>query len=131
MSDQKLLVLVVDDEAPVRTTLCDKLERAGFATVQAANGLKALEVVARRPEIAVVVMDIIMPEKEGLSTISQIKERNPGIQILAISGGGKGEAQDYLLFAKELGADDTMRKPFIGDTFVDCVKRLAAARRVG
>ena len=128
MSDQKMLVLVADDEALVRATLCRKLEDAGFATAQAANGFQALEIVGRL-DVAVVVIDIVMPEKEGLSTIGQIKEDKPGLPILAISGGGTGDAQDYLRFAKELGADEIMAKPFFGDEFVNCVKRLASGRR--
>jgi DNA-binding response OmpR family regulator len=124
MSAPKPLICVVDDEESVRRTLCAKLEAAGFHTLQAKNGTEALDLLSRS-QVAVVVLDIIMPEKEGLSTIVDIKALHPPPPILAISGGGTGDAYDYLRYAKELGADDILMKPIRGEEFVERVRRLA------
>ena len=80
----------------------------------------------RRPAVAVV--DIIMPEREGLSTIQEIRDTYPDTRILGISGGGVGGADRYLQFAESLGAHDTMMKPLRTAEFIDRIKRLLAER---
>jgi DNA-binding response OmpR family regulator len=84
--------------------------------------------VIKEKQPAVAVVDIIMPEREGLSTIQDIRDTYPDIRILAISGGGIGDATRYLQFAESLGANDTMIKPIRGAEFIDRIKRLLAAR---
>jgi len=121
------LICVVDDDTAVRTMMCRQLDAAGFATIQAATGLEAIEVL-RRSEPAVAIIDIIMPDQEGLSTITQIRREWPHIRILAVSGGGRGAADDYLNYASELGADDALAKPFREADFLERVRRLAAPR---
>jgi len=124
MTDKKL-ICVVDDDASVRRTLCAQLEAAGFATVEASEGGTGLEIIkTKRPAVAVV--DIIMPEREGLSTIQEIRDNYPDVRVLAISGGGIGGAHRYLQFAEGLGAHDTMTKPIRAAEFVDRIKRLLA-----
>ena len=125
MNDRKIQICVVDDDEPVRTMLCEKLDEAGFATFKAANGLEGMAVL-ERSDIAVMVVDIVMPEQEGIQTIMQIKATRPRVRILAISGGARGSRHDYLAMAKDLGADEVMAKPFRGDQFVACVKRRTA-----
>jgi DNA-binding response OmpR family regulator len=121
----KPLICVIDDDASVRRTLCAQLEAAGFATVEAGEGTAGLEVIkTKRPVVAVV--DIIMPEREGLSTIQEIRDTHPDVRILAISGGGLGGAERYLQFAESLGAHDTMMKPVRATEFVDRINRLLA-----
>ena len=68
-----------------------------------------------------VVTDILMPEKEGIETIIDLKTLNPGQKIIAISGGGRDRYQGYLQTASELGADDTLAKPFTGEALLDRV----------
>jgi DNA-binding response OmpR family regulator len=121
----KPLICVIDDDASVRRTLCAQLEAAGFATVEAGEGTAGLEAIkTKRPVVAVV--DIIMPEREGLSTIQEIRDTYPDVRILAISGGGIGGAERYLQFAESLGAHDTMMKPVRATEFVDRINRLLA-----
>lgn len=121
----KPIVCVIDDDALVRRTLCNQLESAGFHPVEAANGIDGLNLV-RQTNPPVAVVDIIMPEREGISTIQEMKKVNPDTRILAISGGGFGDARRYLEFAQMLGADDTLMKPFHVGEFIDRVTRLAA-----
>ena len=59
-----------------------------------------------------IITDIVMPEKEGLETIMEFRRRSPGVKIIAISGGGKIEANEYLNLAQMLGAQKTFSKPF-------------------
>jgi len=96
---------VIDDDASVRRTLCSQLETAGFQTVEAGKGTTGMAAV-RQTKPSVVVVDIIRPEREGLSTIKESKEKHPATRILTISGGGIGDAGRYLQFALNLGADD-------------------------
>lgn len=124
MSSKKV-VCVIDDDASVRRTLCSQLEAAGFQTVEAVEGTSGMAAV-RQTNPSVVVVDIIMPEREGLSTIKEIKEKHPATRILAISGGGIGDADRYLQFALSLGADDTLTKPFRMADLIERVQRLAA-----
>lgn len=119
------LICVIDDDASVRHTLCSQLTAAGFQTVEAGEGTTGLQIIkARRPAVAVV--DIIMPEREGLSTIQEIRDEHPDTRILAISGGGIGNADRYLQFAQSMGADDTMMKPFRAAEFIERINRLLA-----
>jgi DNA-binding response OmpR family regulator len=119
------MVCVVDDDDAVRTMMVRKLRDAGFATVEATNGLEAIEVL-KTTKAQIAVVDIIMPDQEGLSTIGQIKKVWPHIRVLAISGGGRGSAEDYLTFASELGADDVLPKPFREAEFVARIRKLAS-----
>jgi len=59
-----------------------------------------------------VITDLIMPEKEGLETITELRERHPGIKIIAMSGGGRLNNDDYLYMARKFGAACTLAKPF-------------------
>ncbi len=67
----------------------------------------------KEPNIDLVITDLIMPEKEGIETICELKQDFPPIRILAMSVGGKGSVQDYLRVARGVGADLTLGKPFV------------------
>ena len=122
---KKVLVCVIDDDAMVRGTICGVLNHAGFATVQASDGDKGLQVVAQSKP-AVVVTDIIMPNREGIETILALKAQFPTIGVLAISGSYSPGPISYLETAQALGADDCLAKPFKADELVGKVTRLAA-----
>jgi DNA-binding response OmpR family regulator len=123
---ERQTICVVDDDDDVRTMMCRQLQDAGFATVEASNGLEAIKVL-KKTRVAVAVIDIIMPDQEGLSTIGDVKRQWPNVPILAISGGGTGTAAQYLSYARDLGADEIMTKPFREHEFLAHVRRLAAA----
>jgi CheY-like chemotaxis protein len=105
-------ILVIEDEEDIRQLICDILEEDGYSTVQASNGNEGLQILRRAPEIRIVVTDLIMPEKEGIAMISELRKDFPWVKIVAISGGGICIPENYLNRAKAVGADATLCKPF-------------------
>jgi DNA-binding response OmpR family regulator len=103
-------VLVVDDEAGIRQLAARALAAAGCQSHGAANGREAISVLEHTP-IDAVVIDMIMPEKEGVETIIEVKSRWPNLKVIAISGGGRLAPDDFLRLASMVGADATMKKP--------------------
>lgn len=102
-------ILVVDDEEMLRNMIRDFLEIEGHKVLEAANGIEALESYRKDPS-DVILIDIIMPEKEGIETIMEFRHINPDIKIIAMSG--KGLDSPYLVMAKHLGANYILDKPF-------------------
>ena len=104
-------VLLIDDDAALLGLMDHAFLAAGYITLTAENGRKGLRLLdAYRPDL--VVTDIVMPEMEGIGAILQIKRRPRSPKIIAISGAGPGGRRDYLSWAKHLGADEVMAKPF-------------------
>lgn len=103
--------------------LCARLIKAGYAVLEAENGYKGLEVYRKEP-VGVVVTDIIMPEKEGMETILELKRLNPRVRIVAISGGGRSTPEDYLNIAEYFGAVKSFMKPFDMNEFIDTLDNL-------
>lgn len=123
-SEMKRILLVEDDDA-IRRSLEKILTKSGFIAVEAANGREAL--AAYDPgTIDAVVLDIIMPDVEGLETLRTWRRTSPGVRVLAISGGGQICAEDYLVLAAKLGAQETLAKPFTAATFLEALHRLLA-----
>jgi len=115
-------ILVVDDEQLVRQTLQRALERAGHTVRLARNGNEALD-LARGAPFDLFMIDIIMPEKEGIQTIIELRQTNPSARIIAMSGGGRAGNFDYLEVASRLGATLALRKPFQSKQLIEAVQR--------
>lgn len=105
------LILVTDDDPEFRATLRELLESNGHTVVEAANGTHALRVLETM-RVDLLTLDIIMPEKEGLETMMEIRQRHKGLKVLAISGGGCFNSANYLKHASLMGAAATLSKPF-------------------
>jgi DNA-binding response OmpR family regulator len=117
-------VLIIDDEHELCELLKDSLEQAGFYVSTAENGAQGIEEYQRHP-FSVVITDIIMPEKEGLETILELRQLNKDVRIIAISGGGKsGRSDDILRHAKMLGADGIVAKPLVIKDLIALIHRL-------
>ncbi len=104
-------ILVVEDDAQVSKLFRDILTRAGHHAEVTANGNEAILAMGKQ-SFDLVITDIFMPEKDGLELIREIMAHNPGLKVIAISGGGKNRAPLYLEMAKKLGACRTLDKPF-------------------
>jgi len=116
-------ILLVDDDPLVRGSIRILLEEAGHAVTEAVNGNEGLSALGRAP-FDLLVLDIIMPEKEGLETIMAVRKNGNAIKILAISGGGRSQSLDFLPAAAKLGADATLKKPFTNAQLEQTVSRL-------
>jgi len=117
------LVLIIDDDAPVRRTIRRGLESAGYAVLDAADGREGLDLIGkRRPDL--VVVDIVMPETDGLEVVRFGRAAHPAVKFLAISGFLRGGGPDYLRCAQLLGADGILAKPFRLDEMLQVVARL-------
>lgn len=116
-------ILVIDDDDTVRLSVRLALEDAEHEVDEAPNGARGLDRL--KDQVAdLVVTDIFMPEKEGLETIDEIRRDYPQIKIIAISGGGRIDPQDYLEIARQLGADHVLFKPFDIQLLLDVVDEL-------
>lgn len=115
-------VLIIDDESLVRATVARMVEREGHRVVQAANGLEGIRAFDRE-KVDLVVCDIIMPEKEGIETIGEIRRKDPSVKIIAISGGGRTENVNFLEMAQRLGADHILAKPFGREEFTALLRK--------
>lgn len=115
-------VLVVDDEEAVRKFVGGVLESAGYDVVLAGDGLQAHR-VARSQPLDLVVMDLVMPEREGLETIAAMLRDQPDLKIIAISGFGG----PFLHVAKKLGARAAMAKPISPDDLLRVARDVIAS----
>jgi DNA-binding NtrC family response regulator len=104
-------ILIIDDDASMRGSLAQTLERLGHQVSSAADGKAGVARAVESPP-DLVITDLIMPEKEGLETIMELREHHPKVKIIAMSGGGRLSNEDYLHLAKRFGATVTLAKPF-------------------
>ncbi len=116
-------ILIVDDNKKVLTLFQTFLENVGYTVYVATNGNEALRVINQHP-IDLIITDIVMPDKEGLELITELRRNYPDMKIIAISGGGQFSAMNYLWMAKHLGADETVSKP------IEMERMLATIRNV-
>ena len=104
-------VLVVDDDASARRFIRAALERLGFLVCEAANGVQALRGHgAFDPDI--VLLDVFMPEMDGLEVLQRLRNSGCRARVIAISGGASSSTESCLYMASHLGASRTLTKPF-------------------
>jgi CheY-like chemotaxis protein len=105
------LVLVIDDDPLFREIAREVLIWAGHEVVQAGNGLEAA-MIAPAPAPRVAVVDMLMPERDGIETIRDLRGRWPGVKLIAVSAGSRGLEPNLLLrAATAIGADAALEKP--------------------
>ncbi|MCK5227068.1 MAG: response regulator [Desulfobulbaceae bacterium] len=113
-------ILVIDDEVEVLLMLRQILELHKHQVVSAANGEKGAELFRDSPT-DLIITDMIMPEKSGIETIVELVKEFPEVKIIAISGGGAIEPERYLSLAENLGAKQTLPKPFTHEELMNAV----------
>jgi len=104
-------ILVIDDDPRTRTTIRRVLEGARHEVVEARNGEVGLSLYREEPA-DLVITDIVMPEIDGIATITILRQEYPDVKIIAISGGSRIGPDAYLRAAGHLGALSTLPKPF-------------------
>jgi CheY-like chemotaxis protein len=115
-------VLVVDDEDQLRQLIREILEQAGYQVTEARDGKEAV-LQYRRAPADVVIMDILMPEQDGLETTSTLRREFPNVKIIAITGSSEMIGiLSFLDVAKMLGAHRALQKPFEMQTLLDTVQ---------
>ncbi len=119
-------ILVIDDEELARFTMREILEGAGHEVAEARNGNQGLA-FQKAQLFDLVVTDIIMPDKEGVETIIELKRDFPDLPIIAISGGGRTRNLDFLKLAEQYGAQKILAKPFSEEDLVEAVKTCLAS----
>ncbi|HDP99280.1 MAG TPA: response regulator [bacterium] len=116
-------ILIIDDDDQFREMLCAMLEKEGFQVEEAADGDIGIELQRKRP-FDLILTDIIMPNKEGIGTIIDLRHDFPDVKIIAISGGGRIVPNNYLDVAEKLGAHRTLSKPFERKELISVIREL-------
>lgn len=117
-------ILVIDDEGQMRELLRQFLIRAGYEVHVAEDGVEGLKIFEEVDKIDAVITDLLMPNKEGLETIMELKAKDPNIRIVATSGGGQGGMLNFLPAAEQLGASASISKPFDRRELLDLLEKV-------
>ena len=116
-------ILIVDDESSILLFLRTILERQGYKVVEALNGEEGMRLF-RESRFDLVIIDMIMPVKDGLQTLTELMEKTPDLPVIAISGGGTIPKERYLTIASYLGNVRTISKPFSPGIITETVHEL-------
>ncbi len=116
-------ILVVDDDIQILEMLRQTLEREGYEVIGSPDGKEGLRLYREAPT-DLIITDLIMPEKEGIEMIMELRRDFPDVKIIAISGGGRVGPENYLSIAKQLGAMHTFTKPVGREELLGVVREL-------
>jgi len=115
-------ILLIDDEPRMREMIRGMLESEKFEVIEAPNGFVGLAQY-RRHKPALIITDILMPEKDGIETLREIRKLDPDAKVIAMSGGGRAKYIDFLAIAQEFGATEILEKPFRREQMLAAVGR--------
>ena len=118
-------ILIIDDDPSLLELMGSTLEQNGYTVEAITSGDEALRLIEGNT-YDLIITDIIMPGKEGLETIREIKEKGVTTPIIAMSGGGEIESDEYLKLALGLGAVEAFKKPFKNRPFLDAIEKYIA-----
>lgn len=119
-------ILVIDDDKLMCLALARILVSAGYEVAQAYNGEEGLQKY-RSGKFDLVITDLIMPDKEGIQIIRELRKEDSSIRIIAMSAGGRGGATDYLKWARLMGAKQCLSKPIRREELLGAVTSVLAA----
>ena len=129
------LILVIDDDEMVRSTVKAMLESRGHAVAVAVDGEDGLRQLQQQP-FDLVLCDIFMPNKDGIGTLREIRRADPELPVIIMTGGSPNAGRigergdvDYLHMARLLGASRTVGKPFTIKQLIDLVDDALAERK--
>jgi DNA-binding NtrC family response regulator len=125
--DKPQRILVIDDEPTSLDLLRRILEINGYEVQLAVNGLEGVELFRKNP-CDLVITDMVMPKKDGLQTILDLRDDYPDLPVIAISGGGTISKERYLAVAGYLDKVVTIAKPFTIESIVKAVEHLLQDR---
>jgi DNA-binding response OmpR family regulator len=113
-------ILLVEDDDQLRTMLKLLLTSSGHEVWEAPNGTRVRD-MHQQQRFDLIITDLVMPDKEGLEVIMELRLRDEDVKIIAISGGGQVGAESYLRIAQKLGVKRTLSKPFGNQEFLEAV----------
>lgn len=122
-------ILVIDDDAQFRSMIRTLLERQGYVVVEASDGEEGIKLFEGQGA-DLIITDIVMPNKEGLETIMELRRKVPRPKIIAVSGGGRIGPESYLHLAEKFGAVKVFSKPFDLKAFLQAVQEALSDWRV-
>ena len=113
-------ILVIDDDADIREIIAEMLMDAGYEVVEASSGREGIRLFRHVP-FDLVITDLIMPEKDGLEVVMELRKDFPEVKIITLSGNAFGRSS--LETSRALGAARTLGKPFTEDQLLAAVRR--------
>lgn len=119
-------ILVADDDELLRNLVKEVLEEEGFTVFAAANGEEAINLFWKHSEIALIILDVMMPEIDGMEVLEEIRERSD-VPILMLTALGDSASE---LSCLKSGASDFVSKPFHYEILVERVKNLLKLAKV-
>jgi YesN/AraC family two-component response regulator len=119
-------ILLIDDDASVRTPLSLILSHFGHVVIEACDGREGMELFTVA-NADLVITDIVMPEKEGLEVLREMRKLRPLVKVIAISGGGRVNPTDYLRMATFLGASKVLAKPISSEALIAAINEVTNA----
>ena len=120
-------ILIVDDDAEMAATLADLLRQQGHPVEWATSGVEAQQILGASPDLALVLVDMVMPVMDGVALLEHIKRQRPDVAVLMMSGYGTIASA---VEAIKLGAEDFITKPFERSTIFKKVDRILELRRL-
>jgi two-component system response regulator AtoC len=119
-------ILIVEDESEVRDYLGFALKRQGYTTDFAEDGDEAIDLLSRpSSDIGLVLLDIMMPRKDGLDTLRELRQINPRLPVVMLSGSC---STPHVIQAMKSGADDFLQKPVSFDELGDAIQKVLNSR---
>lgn len=116
-------IIIIEDDQIIRESLKEILELNSYEVIAMESSMDLMKKIPKfKPDI--LITDIIMPDMDGIEIIIEAKKTLPDIKLIAISGGGMIDSENYLYTAKSLGADLTLKKPFAPDQLISAIKNL-------
>lgn len=119
-------ILVIDDDALLRGAIRVALESAGYEVIEAGDGAAGLQLYRERG-VDLLLVDLFIPEPDGLEVIRAVRAEAPDARIIAMSGGGSLKL-DLLAAAQAFGAARALWKPFVPSVLLDAVRDVLAER---
>ncbi len=120
-------VLIIDDDLAVQDALKAVVESAGYSVALAGNGRDGIDLM-KDFQADLVITDILMPVKEGIETIKELRSNWPNLPVIAISGGGTRGNLNFLDFAQSFGASRVIAKPVEPDVLLATIAELVGSK---
>jgi DNA-binding response OmpR family regulator len=118
-------ILLIEDDELFRDALANALTEHGYTVTQAEDGEQGVKLFRAAPA-DLVITDIVMPNKEGIATVVELRRAHPKLGIIAMSGGAAHEPELYLKIAGTFGATRTLKKPFDLRTLLKAIEEVLA-----